>query len=139
MDGFKWLPSYETGDAEIDSDHRKLFALVETIREGLATLDARSTNAAVQEFIDAAAEHFAREEEILVRVSFPGLDDHRVYHTSLLAKAKQLGKICSTESDPKKASACYDKLIAFLVDDVVRGDSQFKSYLDHFRAAHKEK
>lgn len=131
MDGFKWLPSYEIGHAEIDGDHRHLFKLVEAIRGGLAKRDSGLTGAEVQKFIDAAEKHFAREEEILAQAGFPEIDRHKAYHTSLLTKAKQLGRICGTEIDPKKADACYGELISFLVDDVVRGDSQFKSYLEH--------
>lgn len=138
MDGLKWSPSYETGHPEIDSDHRNLFALVEAIREGLAKRDAGPIISLVQDFIDASERHFAKEEKILVRLGFPDIDAHRIYHASLLAKARQLRDVCGAEIDSEKADACYKELIAFLIDDVIKGDSQFKSYLDHYGIARRE-
>jgi len=138
VDGLKWSSAYETGHPEIDSDHRNLFALVEGIREGLAKRDPGLTSSLVQEFIDASARHYAKEEEILVGLSFPDIDAHRVYHASLLAKAKQLRQVCAGEIDPEKADACYKELVAFLIDDVIKGDSQFMSYLSQYGVARKE-
>lgn len=132
MDHLKWSPTFETGVPEIDDDHRKLFALVEAIREGIAKRDTTLTRASVKEFIVAAENHFTKEEEILVRIGFPDIDAHKVSHASLVTKATQLKQVCNGEMDPEKASACYDEIVAFLLDDIVRGDSQFKSYLNHY-------
>jgi hemerythrin-like metal-binding protein len=131
VDGLTWLPSFETGVPEIDDDHRKLWALANGIRDGIDALDSELTGARVQDFIGTAEKHFALEEDILARSGYPDLEAHKRYHTSLLAKARQLSLVCDAEMDPKKAGACYAELVAFLIDDVVRGDSQFKSHLDY--------
>ena len=138
MNHLKWSPAFETGVAEIDDDHRNLFALAEAIREGVAKRNTALISVPAQAFIDAAEKHFAREEEILVRVAFPDIDGHKVYHASLLTKAKQLKQVCDVEMDPEKAKACYDEVITFLIDDVVRGDSQFKSYVNHYGFARRK-
>lgn len=131
MDGLKWSKTFETGVPEIDGEHRHLFALAESIGEELGRGDLRLSEAKVRDFIDAAESHFANEEKILVRIGFPDVEDHRVYHASLVAKAKQLREVCHVEKTIEKADACYHEVLAFLVDDVVRGDTQFKSYLHH--------
>jgi hemerythrin len=130
MDRFKWSPLFETGIADIDGDHRALIALATAIGDGLARRDERF-RATLQEFIDAAEKHFTKEEDILGRAGFPDLDAHKAYHASLLTRAKELRKICDAEGDAEQAASCYSGLVDFLIDDVVRGDTQFKSFLDH--------
>jgi len=131
MDALKWSRTFETGVAEIDDDHRHLFLLAEAIRESVAKRDLGQSSTTVQRFIAAAEKHFVREESILAQTGFPDLAGHKVYHASLVAKARQLRLVCDIELDFAKADACYAELVAFLVDDDVRGDSQFKSYLQN--------
>lgn len=131
VDGFKWSPAFETGEPEIDKDHRALFALANSIGEDVGKRGSCSCSAHVKDFIDLAERHFAKEEKILARFGFPDLEAHKVYHASLLAQANRLKQVCDAATDPEAAEACYGELVAFLVDDIVRGDSQFKSYLDH--------
>nr|WP_298690657.1 hemerythrin domain-containing protein [uncultured Dongia sp.] len=130
MRRLEWLKSFETGVDEIDEDHRNLFALATKIGEKVWTRDSDFT-VMLTEFINAAQRHFAREEEILREAQFPGLDSHKRYHASLLSKAAELKAICDAEQEPKQADICYSAMIDFLIDDIVRGDSQFKSFLDH--------
>ncbi len=130
MDRLKWSTSFEIGVDDIDSDHRNLFVLARAIDAGLSRRDAALTAALVQKFIDGCEAHFAREEQYLRRAGYPQVDSHRHYHAVLLDKAKALREVCDAKSDPTDAHRCYDEVIAFLIDDVVRGDMMFKSFLD---------
>ncbi len=129
MDGLKWSAAFETGLAEIDSEHRHMFALANSVGDALAQRDFSLADARVREFIAAAEAHFAHEEAILARVGFPDLAAHKRYHASLVEKARRLREICRIEEVAGKADACYHEVLAFLVDDVIRGDTQFTSYL----------
>ena len=64
-----------------------------------------------------------------MRAGYPNADRHKVYHAALLAKARQLKAICDGKDDPSQAGECYAALADFLIDDIVRGDTQFKSFL----------
>lgn len=130
MQRLEWLKSFETGVPEIDQDHRNLFSLATRIGEKVASQDGDFADI-LAEFIDQAQKHFAREEEILRVAKFPGLKAHKRYHDSLLAKALELKAVCDAEEEPKQAGICYSAMVDFLIDDIVRGDSQFKSFLDH--------
>jgi hemerythrin len=132
MDALKWSQTFETGVTEIDDDHRHLFRLADAVRESIVKEDMAQSSTTLQHFIDAAQQHFVREERILAQLGFPDLAAHKVYHSSLVAKARQLRLVCDIEVNAAKADACYTELVAFLIDDVVRGDSQFKSYLQHY-------
>lgn len=129
MHNLRWSPTFETGVAEIDDDHRAMFALATEIGDGIAKQDA-GFRTALQQFIALAELHFAKEEDILVRAGYPNVDRHKAYHTALLTKARQLKAVCDRKDDPAQAGKCYGALVEFLIDDVVRGDTQFKSFLD---------
>lgn len=126
-----WSPGFETGIAEIDGDHRALFAMVDDIYQLVEKQEAELTSAKIQAFIDLAERHFAREEEILAEAGFPEISAHKRYHASLLMQAKELALVCHVEPNPERARICYEELLVFLIDDVVRGDLPFKSYLNH--------
>ena len=131
MDGLKWSTTFETGIPEIDNEHRHMFALADSVGAALARQDLHLADLKVAEFIAAAEAHFANEEAILAREGFPDLEAHKRYHASLVDTAKRLREVCSIEQSVNNADRCYHEVLAFLVDDVVRGDTQFTSYLHH--------
>ena len=83
----------------------------------------------VEEFISALQAHFAKEETFLERVGYEDVEKHKQYHQSLLTKAKELKRLCDEEGEGHKIEDCYTEAVDFLIDDVVRGDSAFKSYI----------
>jgi hemerythrin len=131
VDGLKWSKTFETGIAEIDSEHRNLFALADSVGDALTRQDLRLADLKVGQFIAAAEAHFANEEAILAREAFPDLEAHKRYHVSLVDTARRLREVCSVEQSVNNADRCYHEVLAFLVDDVVRGDTQFTSFLHH--------
>lgn len=78
-----------------------------------------------------AREHFSREEAYLFKTKYPDLENHKTYHQELLIKADTTKQICEgieTEHDLKE---CFDGMANFLIDDILRGDIKFKSYLEY--------
>ena len=67
----------------------------------------------------------------MLKVKYPGLEEHKKYHRKLLIKADTTKRICEgyeTEHDLKE---CFDGMAKFLIDDILKGDIQFKSYLEY--------
>jgi hemerythrin len=69
------------GVAELDREHRELFArldaLLEAIRRGSSRDEVTHTLAYLREYV---VKHFAGEEQLMVSVAFPGLARHRDEH-----------------------------------------------------------
>lgn len=127
----KWSPAFEIGIELIDAAHRKLFAMVNEIRQAIGGNEPDLCRTRVEAFIAAAEKHFAEEEEFLDQVGYAETRQHKAYHTILLNKAERLKEACDKKMDGDNAEECYGEVMTFLIDDVVRGDHQFKSYLDH--------
>ena len=131
MRTFEWSPSLEVGEKEIDEEHRRLLEALRDIARGIEKSDLDVCRADVQAFIEASTDHFAKEESLLQRIGFPEIDEHKAYHASLLNHAKELMRVCNEGASPPHVKACYDKVVGFLIDDVVRGDSRIKAYLSN--------
>lgn len=131
MSKFEWLPIFEVGVPEIDDAHRHLFALANEINEAIERKDCDLSRARVQVFIEASENHFAAEEKFLAKVGYVETESHRHYHAALLTKAKKVKQMCDDEMNRGQVKGeCYREVMAFLIDDVIRGDKTFKSYLD---------
>lgn len=131
MKKVEWSPTFEIGVDEIDEDHRHLFALVERIKAAIETKDRKQSSELVQQFITVSREHFAKEEALLTRLGYPEAAQHARYHAKLLEKANALKMICDAEMEDGGIEQCYVQVVSFLIDDVVAGDTKFKSFLHH--------
>ena len=127
----KWSPTFEIGVEEIDSAHRKLFTMANDIRRAIGGKDPDLSRRRVEAFIAAAHQHFAEEEKFLADIGYAEARQHKAYHALLLAKAERLKEACDQKMEGGEAEGCYGEVMTFLIDDVVRGDHRFKSYLDH--------
>jgi len=131
MPEIEWSRTFEIGVKEIDDQHRKLFMLVKKIHHAIESKDDELCRATIQMFVDTAEKHFEREERFLARVAFPEIEEHKTYHATLLIKAKELMNACGENARPGEAKNCYEAVVGFLIDDIVRGDSNIKSFVEH--------
>lgn len=130
MNKFQWITSFATGVQAIDADHRQLLALADAIGQAVARSDADETRERLDAFIALSQGHFSREEAFLERVAWPGLADHKRYHRRLLGQAEELRRSCDAAADAG-VPACYEEIAVFLIDDILRGDNAFKSFIEH--------
>ena len=125
-----WSSQYEIGIAVIDSDHKQLFELVGAIQRLIDDGNLPLARDMIQEFIEVAKNHFAREMELLLRIGFPDRDNHGRYHAALLTKAREIKAQSDNEFGRAEAARLYSELLALLLDDVIRGDMHFKDFIE---------
>ncbi len=113
----------------VDDDHR---GLVGTINRIGAEIEEASYELCVELFDDfekAAIAHFSREEEILEHVGYPEAERHRSYHVSLF---QWVGDLQNLGYEKVSKDALFQRFVDmadFVVDDIIRGDLEFKHYL----------
>lgn len=125
----KWAESFELGAEEVDSEHREMFGIVLDIEQVVERHDLEKCLKLVDHFIETCKRHFENEEAFLVRMGYPDIEVHSKYHKSLLDKAKELKVTCDKEIYLERMEKYYLDTVNLLLDDIVRGDLSFKSYL----------
>ncbi len=133
----KWTQSFELGVEEVDSEHRELFEIARDIEQAVERHELDKCAALVDHFVETSKRHFKNEEAFLRREGYPDIEAHSKYHESLLDKAEALKANCEKEIETGKMEKCYVDSINLVLDDVVRGDLPFKSYLQQRRNSKK--
>jgi hemerythrin len=127
--GIESIESCLAGLPAIDDDHR---ALVQTINRIGAEIEEASYALCVELFDEleaAAAAHFAREEEILDRLRYPQVERHREYHAELIRRLRELQRLGESKLEKQALFDRFSEMADFVVDDIIRGDLEFKDFL----------
>ncbi|MCG2807978.1 MAG: hemerythrin domain-containing protein, partial [Coriobacteriia bacterium] len=83
MAHFEWSADLETGQADIDDQHRHLFELANKLQDAAlaADQDAEDTvEDTIYELTDYVVQHFNDEEELMTEHGYPSLSSHRALH-----------------------------------------------------------
>jgi hemerythrin len=130
MTDLQWHEFFEIGVNFIDEDHKKLLTIMQNIQKAVNESDTNKCIVLFTALLKEAREHFAREENYLAKVNYPELEAHKEYHQQLLNKADITKRICEGVETKHDLQECFDGMAEFLIDDILRGDIKFKSYLE---------
>lgn len=125
----EWTEDFLVGLPAVDDDHR---GLVRTINRIGAEIEEASYELCVElfdDFEEAAIAHFSREEEILERLGYPEVERHRSYHAGLLRRVRELRSLGYQKVSKDALFHRFVDMADFVVDDIIRGDLEFKHYL----------
>ena len=87
---FVWSQRFEFGIQEIDSQHRRLFALANTLDQGLKRGESAQILAGtLMELLRQTEIHFRDEERILQECHYPDLAPHKALHDGFTRKVRQ--------------------------------------------------
>jgi hemerythrin-like metal-binding protein len=125
------LSAFRTGHPEIDAEHLRLAEIIDSVNAELESgCVPEICKNLLQSFIDVARSHFANEEKVLLEIGFPRLTEHCVYHTQLLTQAIEVKKHCEEVMENEHFRICFEEMAQFFVDDVIRGDMDFVSFME---------
>ena len=109
-----WHTSDESGNSEIDVQHRQLFADANDLLTAVSSsADEQECRSLLRKLVEAIFAHFKTEEAILLSSGFPGTDTHRECHADLARRASAL--IAKYES----GEMTFDDLFRFVTYDVL--------------------
>lgn len=131
MKDLMWHDFFKIGVDFIDDDHKRILSIIRQVKDAINENDLEKSSLLLEVLIKEAREHFAREEEYLLEVKYPQLENHKIYHNELIIKAEATKAICESNDAEHNIEECIDTLANFLVDDILQGDIGFKSYLEY--------
>ena len=80
---FEWEDSFSVANEEIDQQHKMLFDLANSIGDDLNQQRAKKI---IMDLYKYTREHFAAEEQMMQRISYPKFEEHKELHTDLITK-----------------------------------------------------
>jgi hemerythrin len=110
-----WRDSYESGQPQIDAEHRMLFDLANQAFDASFGSDtaAGALPAVLDRLLVHIAHHFEHEEQILAERGYVRLAAHRMAHAALLARAREL------KAAVDRGEGALGSLVEFLANKVV--------------------
>jgi len=123
------LEIFLTGHAVIDGEHRKIVDTINKISHVIQHGELSQCPALIDDFLNICESHFATEEVLLAKLRYPDLQAHIIFHRELSLKAKAVRILCMDIQNSDRLKRCFDEMVSLLVEDVIKGDMNFVSFL----------
>lgn len=126
-----WNPAWETGEPEIDRQHRLLMAAIERLFKAVSRREDPGDAAETLHFLaDYAESHFRMEEALMARSGYPGAEAHRALHDGLRADIARM--LEAHRLDPASVS---EEMPTFLSDWLISHiGEEDRALVRHLRA-----
>jgi hemerythrin len=130
MEIIKWQDIYEVHIEEIDSQHKKLVSLVNTLAEAMRSGRGKTVVGKVlKELVDYAAYHFETEEKCFLQHGYPEYEAHKQIHCDLTKRAMDMKKAFD-QGKPLATTQVMLFLTEWLNKHIVEEDRKFGRYVD---------
>jgi len=131
MDRYELPASLSIAYGNIDAEHQ---GLVDTLNAALR-MSRSEPNAPVNYFLpflrnlrDGMKHHFLHEEQEMAKLGYPELAQHKLHHANCARRLEEIqAAIVAGEKTADKD--LLDELFDMILDDIIRADSGFKSFL----------
>jgi len=86
-----WDPSYETGDPQVDAEHRALIGMINKFHEAVQKQKARVImDEVLKRLEDYILMHFSHEEQLMFESGYPDYKAHETAHRNLTRHANEM-------------------------------------------------
>ena len=127
-----WDRSLETGDPEIDSQHRELFRRIDKLLAATADRRARAEVGRLLTFLgDYVVSHFEAEERLMADSGYPEAAPHRDEHRRFVADYARLFEDYRADGPgPVFVIKFGNRVTAWLCEHICRTDRRLVDYLN---------
>lgn len=130
MEFMKWDSSYSVKVKACDDDHKKLFAMINTLHDAMkAGHGADKVTDIVRDLGNYAKYHFEREEEFMETAKYPDLPSHRAEHQAFIRRVEQFHKDLAAGQGGQSV-AVADFLNKWLTGHIRHIDQKYSSHLN---------
>ena len=89
----EWNNNYSVSVGEMDSQHKKLIALINNLHEAMKTGKAKDIMGGIlNELVNYTKNHFADEEKYMQKINFAELDKQKEAHAAFIKKISEAQK-----------------------------------------------
>lgn len=126
-----WSKDLETGNEEIDREHRQLLSAVNRLLEACAAgRGQEELNRIVDFLVQYTQTHFAHEEQLQQRYGYPDYQSHHQYHQAFGKAAENLARRLKEEGGTAQlASRLNKQLVSWLINHIKMEDAKVARYI----------
>jgi hemerythrin-like metal-binding protein len=127
---FEWTNEYSVSVQRFDTEHQRLFAILNELNDAMAEGRGRFVVARVlQELSEYSRWHFSGEESAMRRTGFDGLEDHIAEHRVFSEKIEAMYAECDKAEANLPIELLYF-LCNWLQNHIRRTDQQYARFLN---------
>lgn len=128
---FDWKQSYDTCNAQIDKEHKELFAIATRAYErvGFAQREDKIREV-LNRIYDYMKSHFHNEEEFMKETGYPAFQEHRQMHLDIVKRMNRF-----VIQLPHANEELFEKELAHMIDEafvehIKNDDEEFRVWLE---------
>jgi hemerythrin len=133
---FDWKDEYSIGFPSIDSQHKKLFSLINEILEGMrAARELKDIQGILDELAQYAIYHFSQEEILFQEYGYRKSKEHGVAHEFFMKKLEIL-KAYTVNNDKEASEQSAAFLVRWLGSHILQDDMDYRDAIGNSGATH---
>ena len=131
-ENFGWKDIYSVNNEDIDSEHKKLFEIAsrafEFVDENERTKKIKAT---VIELYDYVKSHFNHEENYMLSIAYPQIEEHKILHENIIELLNNFVKDISNISPILVEKEIARIIDIVLVQHIIQEDRKIISYVNN--------
>ena len=127
---FLWTPDLETGNFQIDTEHKKLIEAINSLLNACAQGKGRQELASATDFLlNYTKTHFAHEQKLQEQCKYPEYIMHKSWHTAFIAQVEAICIKLKSEGPTIAILGEVNGKISLLISHIKREDSKLAKYI----------
>ena len=126
-----WQKNYETGNTQVDNEHKEIFKLVQNVIDATFDSQDNKVEATIDFLANYTVNHFKNEETLMMESSYPDMPVHKKQHDDFVVEVLALRERVINESDSAKSNSDIKKVIVNWLTDHVLGSDKLMA--NHYR------
>lgn len=130
MQHVSWDEKMSVGVEVLDDDHKKLLDIFNALlKSGIAAKDPVNLTDLLGSLVDYTKVHFAREEDIMERQGYPGLDAHKAAHRYFIDEIEKLSQDDDESNEMMLRIDLILLLKEWLIEHIQSVDMQYRPFM----------
>ena len=131
MSGVAWSKDYELGCEFVDSQHKRLFELVNNMTKACADgNDRKMLNETLDFLVQYTVQHFADEEALQIKCNYPGYEAHKQLHEEFIETVGEKVAEYREKGSTKFLNDAVNKIVVkWLINHILMEDMKIGAYI----------
>jgi len=131
MSLFTWKPEYSVHETRLDSDHQKLFRILNSVYENImSSSEVDCILPKINELSKYTIDHFSSEEQYMKERGIPDIDGHIAKHREFTNKIEKLRQDYHN-NDLETSKDLIIVLGEWLLQHVLKEDRKYSDFPSH--------